>query len=405
MNNNTNNNHYNKAIDILRSIPISIHCWQGDDVMGFEGVTGSAAGFAVTGQYMGRARNPQELMEDIEKVLSHLPGDNLRLNLHASYAITNGEGVERNRLEPRHFAPWVKFAKDNGIKLDFNPTLFAHPKADATLSSYDEGIRAYWVEHCIACIKIAEYFADELGSYCGLNIWIPDGYKNEPVDRLTPRLLLKDSLDKIFEHRFDKSKVIVSLESKVFGIGIESYTVGSHEFYLSYAMAKGLYPLIDNGHFHPTENVADKLSAIAPFFDKIPLHITRPMRWDSDHVIALDDNTKEIAREVVRLGHERFLIGLDFFDASINRLLAWVLGVRNVQKALLAALLSDFDKLEGLQRAGDMGGLMAYMEDEKMMPIGDAWGQFCEACNKHSSNAAIHKDLMQYEQDTLSKRR
>ena len=331
-----------KALNTLSNIPISIHCWQGDDVMGFDSDGGLTGGIQTTGNYPGKARNPQELMADLELAFSLIPGPK-RLNLHASYAIfAPGEKVDRDKLEPKHFAPWVDFAKKNGIGLDFNPTFFSHPMAadSLTLSSPDETVRRFWIQHGIACRRIAAYFAKELHTYSACNVWVPDGYKDIPADRMGPRLRLKDSLDQIFAEKLPG--VVDSVESKVFGIGLEAYTVGSSEFYIAYAATHpGVYNLIDSGHFHPTENVADKLSALLLFFDKIPMHVTRPVRWDSDHVILFDDPTKEIAAEIVRCpgAWEKVLVGLDFFDASINRIGAWVTGCRAMEKSLLYALL------------------------------------------------------------------
>jgi len=392
-----------RAVQALSQIPISIHCWQGDDVAGFEGATLSGGGLAVTGNYPGRARNHQELMDDIAKALSCIPGRH-RLNLHASYAITDGN-TDRNRLEPKHFAKWVDFAKAQGLALDFNPTYFSHPKAEtATLSSYNEDIRKFWIEHGVACLRIAEYFATELDTYSLLNIWIPDGSKDTPADRYTPRQLLKDSLDTILATEYDKNKVLVSVESKVFGIGLESFTVGSHEFYMNYAASRGILCLIDSGHFHPTENVPDKISSMLAFFDKVALHVTRPVRWDSDHVVLFDDEMRAMANEIVKHGADRVLLGLDFFDASINRIAAWVLGVRSAQKALLYALLTPHEKMAQLQRQGRQTELLILQEELKTQPFGDVWNHFCQV-NNVPAESDWFAGVKQYESDVLSKRK
>jgi len=388
------------AVKQLAKIPISIHCWQGDDVSGFEGRSLSG-GIAATGNYPGKAGNYLELMQDIECALSLVPGKH-RLNLHANYAITE-EPTDRNELKPAHFAKWVDFAKKHGMGLDFNPTFFSHPKADAaTLSHYDEDIRRFWIDHGKASIKIAEYFANELNTYCHFNIWIPDGLKDIPADRYTPRKLLKSSLDEILAD-YDKQKVEVSVESKVFGIGLESYTVGSHEFYMNYAAKNNIMCLIDNGHYHPTENVADKIPSMLAFFDKMALHITRPVRWDSDHVVLFDDITRDIAREIIFCGADKVLIGLDFFDASINRVAAWVLGIRNLQKALLYALLTPFEKLSDLQKTQNKTELLVAQEELKTYPFGDVWDYFCEYCEVSVKDEWLN-NVKAYERDYLSKR-
>ena len=388
-----------KAIGALSQIPISIHCWQGDDVAGFEGGALSGGGLAVTGNYPGRARNYQELMDDFAKALSYIPGKH-RLNLHASYAITDGD-IDRDALEPKHFSKWVDFAKVQGLALDFNPTYFSHPKAGvATLSSYDGNIRKFWIDHGIACLKIAEYFATELDTPSLLNIWIPDGTKDTPADRQTPRQLLKDSLDAILASGYDKNKVLVSVESKVFGIGLESFTVGSHEFYMNYAASRNILYLLDSGHFHPTENVADKISSMLAFFDKVALHVTRPVRWDSDHVVLFDDEMRAIADEIVKHGADRVILGLDFFDASINRIAAWVLGVRSAQKALLYALLTPHDKLAQLQREGRHTELLIMQEELKTQPFGDVWKHFCQV-NNVPAKSNWFEGIKKYETDVL----
>jgi len=391
------------AIKKLAEIPISIHCWQGDDVTGFEDVGALSGGIQVTGDYPGKARNPEELMADIDKALSLIPGKH-RINLHASYAIFDKDKVDRDQLEPQHFAKWVEFAKDRGLGLDFNPTCFSHPKSSiATLSSSDEEIRAFWIEHCKRSIKIAEYFATELGSPSMLNIWIPDGFKDIPADRTAPRARLKDSLDQIISTNYDKSKVYVAVESKVFGIGMESYTVGSHEFYMNYAAKNDLLCLLDSGHYHPTESTADKISSMLLFAPKVALHVTRAVRWDSDHVVGYDDDTREIAKEIIRHGADKVLLGLDFFDASINRIAAWVIGVRNMQKALLNALLTPHEKFAKLQESRNLTELLALQEEVKIYPIGDIWNYFCEQ-NNIPGNELWLEQVKQYEKEVLLQR-
>lgn len=360
-----------QAISQLQNFPVSMHCWQGDDVVGFDGAGALSGGIQTTGNYPGKASNPKELMDDIDMALKLIPGKK-RINLHASYAIfEDGEKVDRDAIEPKHFQKWVEFAKERGLGLDFNPTIFSHPKAEGlTLSSADKDIRDFWIRHCQACIRISEYFASELGTPCLMNIWIPDGLKDIPGDRLTPRKRFKESLDEILSMDYDKEKVLVCLESKVFGIGMESYTVGSSEFTINYAKTRDILPLMDNGHYHPTEVVSDKLSAMLLFHDKVALHVTRPVRWDSDHVVLFDDETKEIAKEIVRNdAMERVLLGLDFFDASINRIAAWVVGMRNMQKAILFALLQPYDELRTLQDAGDFTKIMMIQEELKTYPF------------------------------------
>lgn len=389
----------------LKQIPISMHCWQGDDVTGFDGAGALSGGIQTTGNYPGRARNPKELMADMDKALSLIPGKH-RINLHASYAVFEaGEWADRDQLEPKHFAKWVEFAKERGIGIDFNPTLFSHAKAEnATLSSEDPEIRSFWIRHVQACIRISQYFAEELGTPCTMNIWIPDGFKDIPADRTAPRARLKDSLDQILSVDYDKSKVFVAVESKVFGIGMESCTVGSHEFYMNYASKNDILCLLDSGHYHPTEVVSDKISSMLLFFDKVALHVTRPVRWDSDHVVLFDDETKEIAKEVVRGGADRVLLALDFFDASINRLSAWVVGMRNMQKALLNALLLPNEKLAALQESRNFTELMMLQEELKLYPIGDVWNYFCEL-NGVPAKEDWFSQITAYEKEVLADRK
>lgn len=393
-----------EAMKKLQSIPIAMHCWQGDDVGGFEGAGALSGGIQATGNYPGKARTPEELMADIDKALSLIPGVH-KINLHANYAIfEDGEKVDRNQLEPKHFQKWVEFAKERKLGIDFNPTYFSHPYAsDATLSSENEDIRKFWIEHGKCCLKISEYFAEELGTPCCMNIWIPDGFKDIPADRTAPRARLKDSLDQIISIPYDKSKVYVAVESKVFGIGFESCTVGSHEFYMNYAAKNNLLCLLDNGHYHPTEVVSDKISSMLLFSDKVALHVTRPVRWDSDHVVLFDDETKEIAKEIIRNGSDRVLISLDYFDASINRIAAWVIGMRNMQKALLNALLLPNAHLAKLQNDRKLTELMMIQEELKLYPVGDVWNYFCEI-NQVPQKEDWFAEIQAYEQDVLSKR-
>lgn len=392
------------ALKALSNIPVSMHCWQGDDVSGFEGEAALSGGIQATGDYPGKARNSEELMADIDKALSLIPGKH-RINLHANYAIFQaGEQADRDQLEPKHFAKWVEFAKERGLGLDFNPTMFSHPKAaNATLSSEVPEIRKFWIDHCKACLRIAQYFAEELGTYCTVNIWIPDGLKDIPGDRTAPRARLKDSLDQILSIDYDRSKVFVAVESKVFGIGFESYTVGSHEFYMNYAAKNDILCLLDNGHYHPTEMVSDKISSMLLFFDKVALHVTRPVRWDSDHVVLYDDETREIAKEIIRGGADRVLLALDFFDASINRICAWVVGMRNMQKALLNALLMPMDRLAKLQEERNFSELMMLQEELKTYPMGAVWDYFCQQ-NDVPVQEGWFEEAMKYEKDVLSKR-
>lgn len=393
-----------KALEALANAAVSIHCWQGDDIDGFESKASLSGGIQVTGNHPGKARNPEELMADFDKALSLIPGKH-RLNLHAIYAITD-EKVSRDKLEPKHFEAWVKFAKERGIGLDFNPTLFAHPMADTglTLSSPDETIRRFWIDHCKATRKIAAYFGKELGTPCLHNIWIPDGFKEIPADRMGPRRRLKEALDEIFSVKYDPAYIVDSVESKVFGIGVEACTVGSHEFYMNYAAKNNLLCLLDNGHFHPTEMVSDKIPSMLLFADKVALHVTRPMRWDSDHVVLLDDELKNIATEIVRCDAlNRVLIGLDYFDASINRVSAWVVGTRNMYKALLDALLIPHETFAAMQDNWDFTHVMALREELKTYPMGDVWDEFCRRQNVPVGTDWIAQ-VDAYEKDVLSKR-
>lgn len=383
-----------------------MHCWQGDDVMGFDNVGELTGGIQTTGNYPGKARTPEELMADIDKAFSLIPGAK-KLNLHASYAIFEpGEFADRDRLEPKHFQKWVDFARERGIGLDFNPTFFSHDKVkdNLTLSSPDPEIRRFWIDHGKACIRISQYFAEQTGYPCAMNIWIPDGYKDVPADRLGPRARFRDSLDEILSVDYDKTKVYVCLESKVFGIGMESYTVGSSEFTVNYAASRGIISLMDNGHYHPTEVVSDKIPSMLLFNDKIALHVTRGVRWDSDHVVLFDDETKEIAKEIVRNDAlDRVLLALDYFDASINRVAAWAIGMRNMEKALLYALVSPSARLKELQDTNQFTELMMMQEELKTYPFGMVWDYYCESCGVPVGEA-WYQEVQKYEQDVQLKR-
>ena len=393
-----------KAINTLKKISISMHCWQGDDVGGFETTGGASGGIQTTGNYPGKARTPQELMADLDFALKLIPGKH-RVNLHACYGIHEGKVADRDKIEPKHFAPWVAWAKKRGVGLDFNPTFFSHPLAanGLTLSSPDPKVRAFWVKHGIQCLKIAEYFGKELGTPCAINFWCPDGYKDEPSDRLGPRQRMADSLDKIFKYKYNKKLVIPTFESKLFGIGLESYTVNSHEFVMGYAMKKGILALLDMGHFHLSENVADKISSFLMFFGKVAFHISRPVRWDSDHVIRVNDDLRNAAHEIVRMGPENFIVALDYFDASINRVAAWVLGMRNMQKALLEALLEPSATLKALQDGEQFTEQLVLQEELKSYPFAAVWEEFC-ARAKLPANETWMADVLKYERDVQSKR-
>ena len=397
-----------QAIETLKNISVSLHCWQADDVRGFDTDPNKplTGGIQTTGNYPGRARTPEELMEDLDEVLKMLPGKP-KMNLHASYAIfEEGEWADRDKLEPKHFKKWVDFCKERGLGCDFNPTFFSHEKCDPlTLSSANEDTRKFWIEHGKACIRISNYLAEELGQKCVMNIWTGDGLKDIPGDRIGPRLRYKESIDEILKEKYDFNKVKPCVESKVFGIGVEAYTVGSAEFTLSYAAFNKdkCIPLMDNGHYHPTEVVSDKIPALLSFFDEIALHVTRPIRWDSDHVVLFDDETKEIAREVVRCGSDRVYIALDYFDASINRISAYVVGYRNVQKALLFALLQPVEELKKLQDTQNFTKLMVVQEELKTLPFNDIWDEYCRVCDK-PLDGEWFSEIERYEKEVLEKR-
>ncbi len=394
-----------QALNILEKIPISIHCWQGDDVGGFETQNSVlTGGIQSTGDYPGKARNADELRMDINKALSLIPGKH-RLNLHAIY-LEAEQKTQRNTIEARHFSAWVDWAKEQKIGLDFNPSFFSHDMAsdNMTLSHPDKAIREFWVEHGKACRAIGAYFGKSLGSPCINNIWVPDGLKDNPIDRLTPRQRLVESLDHILKESYNKDHLKDAVESKLFGIGVEAYTVGSHEFYMGYAMKNDLLLCLDAGHFHPTESVADKLSALCPFMDEFLLHITRSVRWDSDHVVILDDTVKEIAKELIF--HDlldKIHIGLDFFDGTINRLASWVVGTRNVQKALLIALLQPKAQLFSLEHEQNYTDRLLLTEELKDLPYGLIWQYFCQKTQR-PYGSALMDNIHQYEKDIQFRR-
>ena len=393
------------AIEKMLNIPISMHCWQGDDVKGFENSGELTGGIQTTGNYPGAAHTPEELMQDIDMAFSLIPGKH-KVNVHACYGVyEDGKIADRDAIKPEHFAKWVEFAKERGIGLDFNPTYFSHPLAEnGTLTNPNEEIRAFWIRHGIACIRISEYFARETGFPCLMNIWIPDGFKDIPADRLGPRMRFMDSLDQILGCGYDKELVYVTLESKVFGIGLESYTAGSAEFALSYATTRGIVPLMDNGHYHPTEVVSDKISALLCFNPKIALHVTRGVRWDSDHVVRYDDETQEMMKEVVRNNAlDRVILATDYFDASINRIAAWVIGMRSVQKSLLTALLMPNERLKALQDSLSFTELLMLQEELKLYPVGDVWNELCARAGTIGDESWF-KAVQDYEKDVLSNR-
>ena len=393
------------ALAKLKTVPISLHCWQGDDVGGFEvGITPAGA-MTVTGNYPGRARSADELRSDLENAYSLIPGKH-RLNLHALYAETNGKTVDRDAVAPEHFTRWIDWAKSAGIGVDFNPSFFAHPKAadGFTLSSSNKATRDFWIEHGRRSRTIAAAFAKALGTPAVNNVWVPDGYKDTPVDRKGPRERLEQSLDAVFAEKFDKSLVLDAVEGKLFAVGLESYTVGSHEFYLGYAVRNKKLVCLDAGHYHPTEQMADKISSVFCSLDEILLHVSRGVRWDSDHVVTLNDELLQIAQELVRGDYlSRTHIGLDFFDASINRIAAWVIGTRNMQKALLTALLEPIDELKQLEQSGDHTARLALLEEIKTLPVGAVWDEFCHRENVPVGRAWLDS-VRQYETSTLSKR-
>ncbi len=394
-----------EALDRLDSIAVSMHCWQGDDVAGFEaGASALSGGIQATGNYPGKARNARELRQDLETAMALIPGAK-RLNLHAIY-LESDVPVERDRIEPAHFAGWVAWARKMGIGLDFNPTCFSHPKSASgmTLSHPDPEIRRFWIDHCKASRRISAYFGGELGTPSVMNIWVPDGMKDMPADRLSPRRRLLESLDEILQEKIPAAHHIDAVESKLFGIGAESYTVGSNEFFLGYAATRGIALCLDAGHFHPTEVISDKISAASLYVDQLLLHVSRPVRWDSDHVVLLDDETQAIAGEIVRNGlGSRVHIGLDFFDASINRIAAWVIGTRNMKKALLRALLEPSQTLREAELRQDYTTRLALQEEQKSLPWSAVWDHYCEA-RQVPVGAAWLDVVKQYETTELAKR-
>ena len=394
-----------KVLETLKNIPISMHCWQGDDVIGFENPDGElTGGIQTTGNYPGKATTPEQLRADIEKALSMIPGKH-RINLHAIYGDFEGN-VERDKIEPKHFAKWVEWAKKNNVGLDFNPTCFSHPmSADGmTISHPDKEVRDFWIRHCKASREIAAYFGKELGTPAVTNFWFPDGMKDITVDKYGPRKRMMEGLDEIFSVEYPKEYTLDAFESKVFGIGAEAYTVGSNEFCVGYAVSRGKLVCLDAGHYHPTEVISDKLSAVFCYADEVLLHVSRPIRWDSDHVIVLDDELKNIAAELVRNGFvDRTHIGLDFFDASINRIAAWVIGMRNMQKALLIALLEPTADLVAAEQKFDFTTRLATLEEIKTLPFGAVWDYFCEINNVPVGGEWL-KEVRKYEEEVLLKR-
>ncbi len=395
-----------QVMEQLKTIPVSVHCWQGDDVRGFENPDAAlTGGIQATGNYPGKATTPEELRMDLEKAFSLIPGTK-RLNLHALYLETDGEKVERDQIEPKHFSNWVDWAKEQKVGLDFNPSIFSHEKADSglTLSHPDKEIRDFWIRHVKCSRKISEYFGKELGTPSVMNIWIPDGFKDIPADRLGPRKRLQDSLDQCIEEKIDKAYHLDAVESKVFGIGSESYVVGSHEFYMGYAIKNDIMYCLDAGHFHPTEVISNKISALSLFVDEMLLHVSRPVRWDSDHVVILDDELQAIAQEIVRGDLlDRVHIGLDFFDASINRVAAWTIGTRNMMKALMIALLEPTEMLVKAEESFDFTTRLAMLEELKSCPWQAVWDYYCLQVGVPVGTKWL-EEVKQYEADVLLKR-
>jgi L-rhamnose isomerase len=393
-----------RALKTLATLPISLHCWQGDDVAGFDNRGGPVGGgLAVTGNHPGKARTPEELRMDFTKALSLLPGKH-RVNLHAMYGEFGGRNVERDEIEPRHFKNWIGWARENGLGLDFNPTCFAHPKAAGgfTLSHRDAGLRRFWIEHCLRSREIGAAMGRALGTPCVTNVWVPDGFKETPADRKAPRERLAGALDEIFKRPLKHN--LDAVEGKLFGIGAESCTVGSHEFYLGYAISRRKLLCLDAGHFHPTESIADKISSVLQFLPEILLHVSRGVRWDSDHVVSFNDDLLAIAREVVANGYgNRVHLGLDYFDASINRIAAWVIGARNLLRALLFALLEP-PGIKAAELAGDNTARFALQEESKSLPLGAVWDYYCESKGVPAGEAWL-AEVKRYEKEVLSKRR
>ncbi|MEW4428714.1 L-rhamnose isomerase [Paenibacillus pabuli] len=394
-----------EVLEKLAEIKVSVHCWQGDDVKGFLNQDGElTGGISVTGQYPGAATTPAELRADLEQAFSLIPGKH-KVNLHAIYTDTD-EKVELDQIEPKHYEKWVQWAKEQGLGLDFNPTCFSHDKSSDgfTLSHPDPEIRKFWIDHCKASRRIGAYFGEQLGQTCVTNVWVPDGFKDNPVDRMTPRKRLKDSLDEVFAEKLDPKHNLDAVESKLFGLGSEAYVVGSHEFYMGYGLQNDTLICLDAGHFHPTEVISNKLSSLALFTSGILLHVSRPMRWDSDHVVIMDDELLEIARELVR--HDLLPtthVGLDFFDASINRVAAWVVGTRNTIKALLRAMLEPVDALKAAELQGDYTVRLALTEEFKSYPFGAIWDYYCAQQGVPVREKWISK-IKTYEEDVLLQR-
>lgn len=393
-----------KALNILKNVKISLHCWQLDDVSGFENSGDLTGGIQTTGNYPGKARNFEELTADLDVALKYIPGKK-KINLHAIYQ--TGKIVDRCDVGPEQFKDWVRYAKERGLGLDYNPTIFSHPMLvdGMSLSSPRQDVREYWIKHCINGLKITEFFAKELKQKSLMNIWIPDGLKDVPADRLGPRLRLKESLDQILKgYAYDKKIMDVSVESKVFGIGVESYTTGSNEFYLNYAATRGLLNLIDTGHYHPTESAADKIPSMFAFFNKLAFHVSRPVRWDSDHVLKLNDDLQDVADELVRCnGLNKSYIGLDYFDASINRIIALVVGARNMEKALLKALLTPWDMLKTAQDSGDHTRVLSLQEELKTLPWAEVWNEYLKRQGM-VDDASMYEEIKKYEEEVLLKR-
>ncbi len=393
------------ALSKAAGIPISLHCWQGDDVTGFEGASQLTGGILATGNYPGRARNADELRGDAARALELIPGRK-RFNLHAMYLEHGGKPVDRDQIQPQHFAGWVDWARSHNVALDFNPTFFSHAKsADGfTLAHRDRGIRDFWIEHGLRCREISAYMGRELGSACMDNFWIPDGWKDLPADRLVHRELLVDSLDRILEPQYDPNHTLDAVESKLFGIGSETYVVGSHEFYLAYALARNVVLTLDAGHYHPTESVAEKISALLPFLPRLMLHVSRPVRWDSDHVVLFDDETRAIMREIARAdAWQRVSVGLDFFDASINRVAAWVIGTRAAFKAMLFALLEPRQLVLAAEQEGRLADRLALLEEAKSLPFGAVWDEFCVRSGT-PAGAEWMAEVAAYERSVLQNR-
>ena len=395
-----------RALETLASISISLHCWQGDDVGGFENLgTALGGGLAVTGNYPGKARTPEELRADIDKALSLIPGRH-RVNLHACYGEFGGQRVDRDEVAPEHFAHWIAWAKQRGLGLDFNPTYFAHPKAadGFTLSHRDKRIRRFWIEHGIRCREIGAAFGKALGKTCITNVWIPDGFKDTPADRLAPRERLVESLDAIFKKPISPKLNLDAVEPKLFGLGAESYTVGSHEFYLGYAITRRKLLCLDAGHFHPTESIADKISSAVLYLPEILLHVSRGVRWDSDHVVTFTDELQAIAREVIANDcTKRVHLGLDYFDASINRIAAWIIGTRNLLRALLLALLEP-PAIRAAELAGDNTARLALQEEARSLPFGAVWDYYCESKGVPVGEAWL-AEVKRHEHDVLAGRK